>query len=212
MDNARVLVVGAGGHARVCLDALSCDRSVTVVGCTSADESSVDDLGVPLLGLDSDPTLVGTHRLTHFLVAIGANRLREELTQRMLDWGLIPVVARSRSAIVSPSACIGEGSLLAPGAIVNAHSTVGPGCIVNTNVSVDHDCTIGAFTHVAPGAVLAGTVTVGVRVLIGLGARVLPGLSIGDDAVVGAGAVVLSSVPAGATVAGVPALLLPSHP
>jgi acetyltransferase-like isoleucine patch superfamily enzyme len=52
---------------------------------------------------------------------------------------------------------------------------------------------------------LGGSVSIGARALVGIGSTVLPGLKVGDDAVVGGGAVVVRSVPAGATVVGVPA-------
>jgi serine acetyltransferase len=45
-------------------------------------------------------------------------------------------------------------------------------------------------------------------VTIGAGAIVLGGIAIGDDAVIGAGSVVLSDVPPGCAVAGVPARVI----
>jgi acetyltransferase-like isoleucine patch superfamily enzyme len=58
---------------------------------------------------------------------------------------------------------------------------------------------------VMPGAVVSGDVRIGAGVLIGTNATVLEGLTIGDGAQVAAGAVVVKDVPAGCTVAGVPA-------
>jgi maltose O-acetyltransferase len=51
-------------------------------------------------------------------------------------------------------------------------------------------------------------VTIGADCWIGGGAVVLPGVTIGDGATIGANAVVTRDVPAGATVAGVPARLI----
>lgn len=209
MGQNRVLVVGAGGHARVCLDALACDDSLTIVGCVSADGAGIDNLGTPILGVDTDTSLVEKHGLTHAFVAVGDNMARERATSRVLQWGLGLVVARCASATVSPSVTLEAGTLLAPGSVVNAATHVGEGAIVNTSASIDHDCQVGSFAHVAPAVSLAGGVTVGRRAFVGMGARVLPGVRIGDDAVVGAGAVVITDVPAGATVVGMPARIVP---
>ena len=53
--------------------------------------------------------------------------------------------------------------------------------------------------------VRTGEVVVGERAMIGAGAIVLPGVEIGPDASVAANSLVTTDVPAGATVAGVPA-------
>lgn len=52
---------------------------------------------------------------------------------------------------------------------------------------------------------------IGDRVSIGSGAIVMGGVTIGDDALIGAGAVVTKDVAAGATVAGVPARVMPAR-
>ena len=52
-------------------------------------------------------------------------------------------------------------------------------------------------------------ITIGENVWIGGGAIVLPGVTVGDNAIIGAGAVVTKDVPAGATVVGNPARVLP---
>src|SRR5207248_2299483 len=84
-------------------------------------------------------------------------------------------------------------------------STIGDQVIVNTSATVDHDCRIGSYAHVAPGANLCGGVTVGEGVLVGTGAKLLPNCSVGEWATIGAGAVVVGDIPAGAVARGVPA-------
>jgi UDP-perosamine 4-acetyltransferase len=199
-------MVGAGGHARVCLEALLDDHDHIVVGAVSSDGAKVAGLPVDVLGRDADLAAVAerTGAMAAF-VAVGDNEARARLTAACRVAGLELARAVSASAVVSPAVGVGEGTAVLQGAVVNAATRLGQGVIVNTNASIDHDCIVGEFTHVAPGVAIGGGCTIGARVLVGIGARVIPGVTIGDGAVVGAGAVVLDDVAAGATVVGVPA-------
>jgi len=78
-------------------------------------------------------------------------------------------------------------------------------CTIGENCTLGHGVTIGK-THDRskhPGVPLIGD-----RVYLGCGAAVLGGVRIGDDAVVAPNAVVVSDVPAGAVVGGIPARVL----
>lgn len=204
-STTHVLMVGAGGHARVCLEALA-DAGHEVVGCVSRDGTSVPGLPCAVVGADDDlAAAAATSGATHAFVAIGDNAVRAAAAARCAAAGLPLVNAVSRFAMVSPSAVVGAGVAVFAGAVLNAHATVADGAIVNTRASIDHDCTVGAFAHVSVGVSLAGGVHVGERAMVGIGATVLPGRTIGADAVVGGGAVVVRDVAAGSTVVGVPA-------
>jgi UDP-perosamine 4-acetyltransferase len=200
-----VLVVGAGGHARVCLEALS-DSGHPVVGCVSTDGVGVAGLASPMVGRDHDLVAIAARfAVRHVFVAIGDNRAREAATVRCRAAGLTMVNAISGFAMVSPGAVLGSGVAVLAGAVVNAAAVVGDGAILNTRCSVDHDVQIGAFAHVSVGVSLAGGVVVGERALLGVGSCVLPNIRVGDDSIVGAGAVVVRDVAGGVTVVGVPA-------
>jgi acetyltransferase EpsM len=108
-------------------------------------------------------------------------------------------------AWVSPSAAVEPGTVVLAGAIVNAGARLGPHAIVNSGAIVEHDVVVGAHAHVAPRAVIGGGATIGEEAFVGLGAAVRDHRIVGPGAVVGMGAVVVGDVPAGATVAGVPA-------
>jgi UDP-perosamine 4-acetyltransferase len=199
-----VLLVGAGGHARVCVEVLR-EAELHVVGALSRDGHG-DVLGVPVVGRDTDVAARAAERGAELVcVAIGDNAARRTWSDRVAAAGLSLVTAVAASAVVSPTARLGPGAQVLPGAVVNAVATIGRGAIVNTNASVDHDVVVGDFAHLAPGAVLGGDVRIGDAVLVGLGARVVPGRRIGDGAIVGAGAVVVRDVRPGTTVVGVPA-------
>jgi len=205
VPQARVLLVGAGGHARVCLDALV-DSGHDVVGCVSRDGTAVVGLPCPVVGADGDLSQAAAAcAATHAFVAIGDNTARQAAAARCRAAGLPLVNAVSKYAMVADSARLGVGVAVFAGAVLNAGASVADGVIVNTRASVDHDNVIDSFAHVSVGVALAGGVHIGERALVGIGSVVLPGLSVGSDAVVGGGAVVVCDVPAGVTVVGVPA-------
>jgi UDP-perosamine 4-acetyltransferase len=195
-----VVVIGAGGHARVCVDALV-HSGHRVLGVRSSDPP-IAGLELPWLG---DDLALGGDGCERVFVAIGDNSARERVARRAAAAGLALVVARGDGAVVSPTAVVAAGVLLAPNAVVNAAARIGEGAIVNTAAVVEHDCEVGEFAHLAPGSILGGGVRVGALALVGLGARVLPGVTVGERAIVGAGAVVVGDVAPGTTVKGVPA-------
>jgi UDP-perosamine 4-acetyltransferase len=214
VDQAPVLVVGAGGHALVGIEVLR-EAGYAVRGCVASHVGAghgLERLGVPVLGSDDDLAALLADSSAVF-VAVGANEARGRLIEAATSAGGTVVTAVSPAAVVSPSASIGSGTLVMPGAVVNAVATVGQGVIVNTAAVVEHECVVGDLAHIAPGAVLAGTAQIGEGALVGVGARVLPGRRVGAWATVGAGAVVVDDVPDGATVVGVPARVVsPSAP
>lgn len=206
MASEPLLILGAGGQGKVVADAAALAGEAHV--------AFVDDRFPALAALGHWPVVATADlaplraRSSRLHVAIGDGATRERLARAALELGFTLVTVRHPSAVVSPFASIGAGSYLGPLACVNVDATLGLCTIVNTSASVDHDCTIADFCHVAPGAHLAGNVRVGPRSWIGLGAAVRGGISIGSDVMVGAGAVVVKDVDDGATVAGVPARAL----
>ncbi len=201
----RVVVVGAGGHAKVVLEALRAINAFEVVGLTDPGTASLEVLGAPVLG--GDELLPGLYAqgVAAAVVAIGSNRRRQQIGLSLLALGFkLPAVVHP-AAFISPSATIGQGTVVMARAVVGTLASIGDFAIINTGAIVEHDNRIGQSAHIGPGAALGGGVRVGDRALVGIGSAVRPDISIGDDAVVGAGSAVVADVPSGVTVAGAPA-------
>jgi len=205
----KLLLWGAGGHAKVVLEIARASHAIADIGFLDDDERKHGSWfrGCPVLGgFPCLPSLSGQD--WRFLVAIGDNQLRASRYAAAIGEGLTPATLVNPSAILSPSAAIGDGTVVMAGAVINADARVGRNCIVNTGAIIEHDCAIGDHVHISPGAVLGGAAGVGSFTLIGTGVIALPGAEIGEGAVVGAGAVVLRGVPAYATAVGVPAKVI----
>jgi sugar O-acyltransferase (sialic acid O-acetyltransferase NeuD family) len=204
----RVVILGAGGHARVVADLLLAvarrRHDLDVLGFLDDDPAlhGKSFLGLRVLGL-----LSALHDIWHdsVIVAIGHNMMRSEIARMLEEKGERFIAAVHPSAVIGSEVRIGAGSMICAGVVVNTATTIGGGAILNTGCTVDHHNSIGAYSHIAPGAHLGGGVTVGEGALVGIGAAVLPRCRVGAWARVGAGAAVVSDVPERETVVGVPA-------
>jgi UDP-perosamine 4-acetyltransferase len=207
----RVVILGAGGHARVIVDVLEGIGEVDIAGFASPQGTQETLCGYPRLGTDDDLDEVLRSGVRFAFAAVGENERRMACIHllRACGFGLINVI--SPHAVVSARAVLGRGVAVLPGAIINAAARISDGVIVNTNASVDHDCVIGACAHIAPGAVVAGCVRLGDGVLLGVGSRVIPGVLIGDGTTIGAGAVVVRDVAQHVVAMGVPATVRRKH-
>jgi UDP-perosamine 4-acetyltransferase len=205
-----VVIIGAGGHAKVVIEALQAAGFPPPLGCIDPQPPTSTVLGVPVLGGDEILERLRAGGAVAAVVALGGNALRLRIGDRLAAMGFaLPAVLHPASQR-SPSAVVEEGAVVMARACLGPETRIGRLAIVNTNAVVEHDNIIGAGAHVAPGCALAGNVSIGARALVGVGSAVRPGIVIGEDAVVGAGSAVVRDVPPGARVAGAPAVSLRS--
>lgn len=199
-----IIVVGAGGHAKVLVDCLRY-TGWNVIGCTDADPTPRNCAGAPVLGNDDILQRLRTDGVEHAFCALGPNGLRERVGEKLLSLGYFIPSVQGPGAYVSASVRVGFGAAILPGAIVNTDSVVGELAIINTKASVDHDGVIGRAAHIGPGAVLAGSVEIGARTFVATGSSIIPDRRIGPDTVIGAGSVVVRDLPGRVVAYGNPA-------
>jgi sugar O-acyltransferase (sialic acid O-acetyltransferase NeuD family) len=187
---------GASGHGKVIKDIVEAQGDSV--------EAFIDD-NPNLSHYCGKQVFSQAHGLSPMIVSIGINKTRMKIVEKLICQF---TKAIHPTAIVSPSAQIGEGTVVMPGAIINADAVIGKHCIINTGASVDHECVVGDFCHIAPHASLCGQVHVGAGTLVGVGASVIPCIEIGEWCIIGAGAVVTKPISGYSKAVGVPAKVI----
>ena len=191
----RIAIIGAGGHGEVaqeCLDLIHPDGVETVF---------YDDR-YPELQRVGETRVLGTcadacdpASPDQAFVAIGENRTRALLIQKLLNAGKTLATILHPSCILSPNCQVLEGTITISGSVINRGASIGRGVILNTLSSAGHDCRLGDFSQLGPGVNLGGGAVLGTGAFLGIGAKVVPGVTIGEWTVVGAGSVVLKDLP-----------------
>ena len=199
----RLLIVGAGGHARAVADlAEACGWSIGgFVGASGAPATA------EVIGSDDDlATLVTKRRFAGAIVGVGNTALarRPVLFARLRELGVATPSLVHPSATVSPSATIGGGTVVFPHVVVGAKAVVGEDAVIYSGSVLEHGCRIGDHVYLAPGVILCGDVCVEADAFLGAGAIVVPGVVVGKGAVVAAGARIAGNVTAGLKVSGAP--------
>ena len=195
-----VIILGAGGHARVIAEALQ-RSGKAILGLLDARIPAYTAVsGLMVLGgdehlVDYSPNDVELANGIGSLPGKCEDRLRVFRTYKEKGYGFATVI--HPSAVLPEELALGEGAQVMAGAILQPGVAVGINSIINTGAIVDHDCIIGDHCHIAPGTVLSGGVRVGDEAHIGTGAHVIQGMVIGRGAVVAAGATVYRPVAEG---------------
>ena len=195
-----VIIIGAGGHAKVIADIILCsgDNLVGFLDDGSSKQGQAVYKDYKVIGRIED---YSKFENCDFVIAIGDNKTRAKIAKELkVNW----YTAIHPSAIIADTVKIGVGTVVMAGVVVNVDTIIGEHCIINTAVTVDHDNVVGDFVHISPGAHLAGTVSVGNYSWIGIGAVVINNIDISKNIIVGANSTVLKNISEAGTYVGTP--------
>ena len=192
-----IILVGAGGHARACIDVIEQSGQFKIAGLVEKGKlNNKENLGYPIIGTDDDLQNL-RQKYSHSLITVGqikSPKIRIKLYQLLKELDFTLPVIVSPHAYVSKHAQIGEGSIIMHGVIINANAKVGNNCIINNSALIEHDAVIGDHCHIATGAIINGEVSVGNETFIGSGAVTKQCISIGNNCIVGAGIILKNDV------------------
>ena len=197
-----LVIIGAGGHGRVIAD-IAQKLGVYENICFLDDSDLKETMGLPVVGKTADAIKYVSK--ADIFVAIGNSVVRGKFIENLLSMGANVPTLIHPSAVIGACVEIGLGTAVMAGAVINPCSKLGKGVILNTCSSVDHDCIIGDYCHIAVGVHIAGTVNIGDNVCVGAGAVIKNNVKVCADCVIGAGAVVVKDITEQGTYIGVPA-------
>ena len=194
-EKEAILLLGAGGHARACIDVIEQAGGFVIAGLVGLpEEVGKSVLGYPVLGSDADLQVL-LAQYPYAVVTVGQIKTAEpraRLYAQLVEHSQCPTAIVSPRAYVSPHASVGVGTIVFHGAVINAGAVVGKNCIVNSLSLVEHDVVVGDHCHVATGARINSGVRVGGGSFVGSGCTVRQGLVIGRNCVIGMGQSVLA--------------------
>lgn len=194
----KIVLIGGGGHCKVVINTLLTLEKYQIIGFVDNKNETKDVLGIKHIGCDDDLIDIFAKGCRNAFIAVGSVgdcRVRVKLADLANKIGFRLPTLIHPSAIIAKDVRIGEGTFIAAGTVINPGAVVGSNVIINTRASIDHDCRIGDFVHLAPGATLSGGVEIGAKTHIGTGSAIIEYLKIGTETIIGAGSVVISNIP-----------------
>lgn len=150
----RIVIIGAGGHAKVVCDAILAQNEYVLNGFVdiSIEVGTVVINGYQVLAHQSNLESLKS-QVDFFIVAIGNNKVREQVYNFAKEI-LQPAIVIHPTAVIGSEVKIGAGSVVLANAVVNASAIIGENVIVNSRVVVDHDCHIENNIHLSIGTMV----------------------------------------------------------
>ncbi|MBE5819576.1 MAG: acetyltransferase [Clostridiales bacterium] len=204
MSNKQVVIIGAGGHAKVIADIIekSNDQIIGFLDDNLPKDTIVIKDYKVIGDFNNRFSISILNDTIEFIIALGDNKKRKELASTP---NIKFYTAIHPTVQIGLDVEIGEGTAIMANSVINSSTKIGKHSIINTGAIVEHDNNIDDFVHISPKAALGGTVKVGKCTHIGIGATVKNNITICENCIIGAGAVVVKNIEKEGIYVGVPA-------
>lgn len=199
--NKDVVIIGAGGHARVVADIIIKNGDKILGFLDDNLEKGSRILGYNILGKIKDLNSLN-HGNTYFALGIGNNQLRKSI---YLSNKIKYYTAVHPTAVMAIDVEIGEGTVIMANSVINTSSKIGKCCIINTAAVIEHGNVLKDYVHISPNVTLSGNVIIGESTHIGTGTSVKNNINICNDVTIGVGSVIVKDIEKPGTYYGVPA-------
>ena len=204
--------LGIGHNSPVFIDlALACGYSIAGLYHYNYMRTGEIDHDYEILGSFDDLFAKGNLEGMSFLLTMGDNRIRTELSDKIIAMGgKVPTLIHP-TAVISSFATISEvGVYISPFTYVQADSSIGNNTVLLSHVNISHTTHIGNSCFIAGGATIGAYTNMEDYVFIGQGALSISAKAkrIGHHAFIGARSLLTRDVPPCVVMAGSPARIL----
>ena len=197
-------IVGYSGHSYVILDSAS-KSNLICKGYYDRNKKNFNPFNIEYLGLEKE-----INSDEKIFISIGDNKIRRNVYQNLIKKNFITFLnIVDPTSTISKFSNITENSSISIGinSVINSFARIHEGSIINTGAIIEHEVSIGKFSHVAPNSIICGNSFIGENVFIGANSIIKQGVKVGNNSIIGAGSVVLNDVPPNSTYVGNPARL-----
>ena len=207
-----IYALGVGHNTPVFLAlAIACGYTITGLYHYNSERTGEIDHDYTILGSFDDLFAQGDLSGKSFLLTMGDNKIRTELSERIIkQGGKVPSMVHPTS-VISQSAKISDvGVYISPFTYVQADSSIGSNTILLSHVNISHTTHIGNSCFIAGGATIGAYTEMQDFVFVGQGALSISAKAktIGHHAFIGARSLLTRDVPPCVVVAGSPARIL----
>ena len=196
MTKNDIILIGGGGHCKVCIDIIEESGSYDINGIIDVRGK----IGRTILGykiIDEDKNIDKYLSNNLFLITVGFIKtpvLRVKLFNKITKTGGELATIISPKAHVSKHTTIQQGTIIMHGAVVNSDASIGENVIVNSLALIEHDVIISSHTHISTGARINGGSKIGEKCFIGSGTIINQGISVCSDVIIGSGSLVRKDI------------------
>ena len=195
MEKEKIVIIGAGQHARVVLYNIEEQNKYEVIGFLDSDDNRIGNIfeEKKILGNYQKENLrefskkIGTNK---FFIGFGNMKYRKKVFDYFINNGWEAVNIIHPDAVVSKNARLGKGILIECGCLITPNPVIGNNVVVHTGSQVNHD-----NVYIASGVILSGGIKIGENTLLDDGVIITLGCSVGKNSLIGAGAVVTKNIP-----------------
>lgn len=207
-----IYALGVGHNTPVFLDlALACGYTIVGLYHYNSSRTGEVDHGFKILGSFDDLFALGDLTGKSFLLTMGDNKIRTELSDKIITLGgKVPTMIHP-TAVISHFATISDiGVYISPYTYVQADSTIGSNTILLSHVNISHTTHVGNSCFIAGGATIGAYTDMEDYVFVGQGALSISAKAkkIGHHAFIGARSLLTRDVPPAVVIAGSPARIL----